>query len=1063
MKRSTVFTLCWLLIAPGFAQVSRVFLDQLSVDNGLSQSEVTCILKDRRGYVWLGTQDGLNRYDGYRFSYYKNNPFDFHTLSNDQISALFEDRTGTLWVGTDNGLNRFDAPTGKFVRLRDSVALARKYPVLRINALAADAQGIVWAGTSRGLRRVLPLPAGGYRLVEHVVGQPDDLRAQIVTALRLDRRGTLWVGTVNGLYVARVLNPTAPPAQQRIRVENAVNPAQPVFWLPNLTVRSLAEDRFGTLWVGTERGLARVDPQTRQIITPPEVAERLGSSAVSSLLIDRAQMLWAGTWRDGIVRCRIPDNTSATLIDTIQEDVLAKKGLKSKGVNVVYEGPDPAEDLVWLGTLNAGVQLYSRAKNSFRPWNPSADQVRSSSGSGLVFAVCTDRHGALWMGSHEGLLRVDRRTGATRRFRHEPGNPASLRDDLVHAILEDSAGTLWVGTAGGLCRFDRTAERFEAVRLGVAPLLLTGKPASERIFRLYEDRQRRLWIGLDRSLKRLDPRTGEITTYPVNESETGLHGYLVEAIQEDGRGNLWVGTGYGLNKLDLRTGKARFFKNNPADPGSPIGNQILCIFRDRRGQLWFCSNKGLSKLVYEGGKEKFRHYTEASGLPNGLVYGALEDRQGRFWLSTNLGLARFDPLEERFQNYDLSDGLMGNEFNMGAFHRSRDGEFFFGGIGMVVSFDPDRLTENRHLPRVVLTSFRKFDQPVAVDSLMAHGGEVRLKHNENFFTLEFAALDYTNPQKNRYAYHLEGLGGGWVDNGTRRYVSFSNLPPGEYVLHVKASNGSGLWNEAGAFRLPITIQPPFWRTGWFYALVLTAVGLIVWLTYNSRVRKRVKHLLELERVALQENERVRKMAAQDLHDEFGNTITRISMLTELIKARLNGHGEEIAPLLAKISDNSNRLYQGTKDFIWAINPEHDNFHEIAIRLKDFGDDIFDRTGVAFQAHGITDALRQATLPMGASRHLVFLFKEAMSNTLKHAGATRTSLGFAVHGRQIEVAWSDNGRGFQPNQSGPGNGLHNIRSRAAKIGGWVEIGNPPTGGTSVIFRMMVSATSVPQNG
>lgn len=1063
MKKVVALTACWLLAAPGFAQVSQVFLDQLSVDNGLSQSEVTCILKDRRGYVWLGTQDGLNRYNGYGFTYYKNNPFDFSTLSNDQIASLFEDNAGTLWVGTGNGLNRFDAPTGGFVRLRDSVAAARKYPVLRINALAADAQGTVWAGTNRGLRRILRQPSGGYRLLDHAVGRPDDTRAQIVTALLRDRRGTLWVGTVNGLYSVRVLNPGAPPERQRIAVENAVDPSQPVFWLPNLTVRSLAEDRFGTLWVGTERGLARVDPQTRQIITPPDVAGRLSGSLISSLLVDRRGALWVGTWQEGIFGFWVLNKANARFFDAIREDLLSKKGLKSKGVNVIYEGPDPNEDLVWLGTLNAGAQLYSRAKNSFHPWNPSADQVQSSSGSGLVFAVCTDRHGALWMGSHEGLLRVDRRTGATRRFRYEPGNPFGLRDNVVNALLEDSAGTLWVGTAGGLCRYDRNRERFEAVKLGEPPPMLPGKGRSERIFRLYEDRDHHLWVGTAASLKRLDPRTGQVTAYPVNESEHGLHGYTVEAIQEDDRGNLWVGTGYGLNKLNLRTGKAQFFKNNPADSTSLIGDQILCILRDRRGQLWVCSNKGLSKLRYENGCATFKHYTEASGLPNGLVYGALEDAQGRLWLSTNLGLARFDPLAERFKNYDLSDGLMGNEFNMGAFHRSRDGEFFFGGIGMVVSFHPARLVENRHLPRVVPTSFRVFDQPVPIHALAAQGGEVHLKHHENFFTVEFAALDYTNPQKNGYAYRLEGLSDAWVNNGTRRYVSFSNLPPGQYVLHVRASNGSGLWNEAGAFRLPITIRPPFWQTWWFYALALVTAGLTTWAFYNYRVRKKVKHLLELERVVLQENERVRKMAAQDLHDEFGNTITRISMLTELIKAQLNGRGEEIAPLLAKIGDNSNRLYQGTKDFIWAINPEHDNFYEIAIRLKDFGDDIFDRTGVAFQAHGIADALRTATLPMGASRHLVFLFKEAMSNTLKHAQATQTSLRFAVHGRQIEAAWNDNGRGFQADKPSTGNGLHNIRSRATKIGGWVEIGSPPGGGTEVIFRMMVPENPLPQNG
>ena len=550
----------------------------------------------------------------------------------------------------------------------------------------------------------------------------------------------------------------------------------------------------------------------------------------------------------------------------------------------------------------------------------------------------------------------------------------------------------------------------------------------------------------------------------------GLRGFQVGAIQEDNRGNLWIGTEFGPNKLNLRTGKATYFNNRPDDPGSLIGNQILCVLRDHRNQIWFCSNKGISQLCYEKGKEKFIHFTENADphgydsrgfglggkLSNGLVYGALEDPQGRIWMSTNLGLFCFDVDSKRFKNYDINDGLTGNEFNMGAFHRSRDGGFFFGGIGMVVSFDPTRMVDNRHLPRVVLTSFRKFDQPIRVDSLLATSDTVQLNHNENFFTVEVAALDYTNSGKNKYAYWLEGFANQWVDNGTRRYVSFSNLPPGAYVLHVKAANSNGLWHEAGALKLPIFIRPPFWRTWWFYALSFTLTGLLIWLFYNYRVRKKVQYLLELERVALMENERVRKLAAQDLHDEFGNTITRISMLTELIKARMNGKGDEIAPLLTKISDNSNRLYQGTKDFIWAINPEHDNFYEIAIRLKDFGDDIFDKTGIEFQAYGIHEAQRNAILPVGASRHLVFMFKEAMSNTLKHAQATATEIRFAVKNGQIEVLWHDNGVGYQPDRAtAGGNGLQNIRSRAGRIGGWVDISTSSALGTDVLFQMPVT--------
>jgi ligand-binding sensor domain-containing protein/signal transduction histidine kinase len=1041
------------------AQFNPAFFDQLSVDDGLSQSEVFCVLNDRRGFVWLGTQDGLNRYDGTRFTHFKHDPFDASTLSNDRILALFEDATGTLWVGTENGLNRYDALRGRFVRLRQTLK-TRSRPLV-VRAIRADRSGTLWLATNQGLHRLLPDPTGpdGYRLRSYAVNGPGDFRANVVNSLLFDHTGTLWVGTLNGLYRARVLNPAAPPRRQTIRVEPTLNPAQPKFWLPSPNVRALAEDRFGTLWVGTERGLARVNPRTLSILVQPEVTAALSGAAVSSLLFDKTGLLWAGTWSQGIRRFAVPGADSARLLDGFQEELLGKKGLKSNFINVLYEGADPQEDLVWIGTHNAGAHLFSRAKNSFRQWTLLTDRDQSSA-INLVFALTTDRQGDLWVGTQGGLLRINRQTRAVQRYR---AGTSGLRTDEVYALLETSDGTLWVGTTGGLHRFDRDHNRFEWRDLDGMPAYADAKKPgmAERVHSLYEDAYHHLWVGTGNSLKRIEAGTGRVTAYSHNPADsTSLRPFLVEALREDDRGNLWVGTAYGLNKLDLRTNRATFFRNDPANPGSLIGNQVLDIRRDRRGRLWFCSDKGLSLLRTERGRDRFEHFTEKNGLPNGMVYGALEGDRGRLWLSTNLGLSCFDPEKRSFRNFDLNDGLAGNEFNMGAFHRSPDGELFFGGIGVVVSFRPDRMVENRHRPRVVLTSFRKFDQPVNVDSLLARRGTLELAHHENVFTVEFAALDFTSPLKNQYAYRLEGLNPTWMAIGTRRFVSFANLPPGEYVLAVKGSNGNGLWNDAEPLRIPLLIRPPFWQTGWFYALAVLASGLVAWLFYNYRVRKKVRHLLELERVALQENERVRKMAAQDLHDEFGNTITRISMLTELIKARLNGHGEEIAPLLTKISDNSNRLYQGTKDFIWAINPEHDNFYEIAIRLKDFGDDIFDKTGLSFQAHGIADSLRAAVLPMGVSRHLIFLFKEAMSNTLKHARASHAEIRFAATPAQVEVTWTDNGVGFERLATSPGNGLQNIRSRAQKIGGTVDVFTQSDGGTTIRFRMPVT---VPQNG
>ncbi|GAB3334962.1 hypothetical protein GCM10027299_43590 [Larkinella ripae] len=1036
------------------------FLDQISVDNGLSQSEVYCVLKDSQGYVWFGTQDGLNRYDGYQITHYKHNPFDSTTLSHDQILTLHEDRQGKIWVGTVNGLNQYEPVTGQFRRFSDLLEpKRRRYGLTTVNAIQSDRFGTLWIGTSWGLKRLVFRSATQCDVRHYTIDSEDDRRAQMVNKLLVDAAGTLWIGTGNGLAQLTVSKPELKPTQPA-PVKIVACSAEHLYQLPDAWVKTLALDEYGTVWVGTASGIARINPNLSQSEMYPEITERMGDAVVTSLHIDRYKTLWVSTQQSGIFRFKIASDQHVRYIDSIQEDLFRKKGLKTSSINTVYEGPAPSEDIVWIGTHDAGVQLYSRSKNSFRQW-PTITSRQQSSAASLVFAVTTDHAGKLWIGTHEGLIQIDRLTSAIQRFRASSEKPYSLGSDKIQCLREDRRGNLWVGTAEGLYRYDRPQNRFERRLPGMREMVQKNNEKGDGVLSLYEDRAGNLWVGGYSSLRRVDAQTGRVTTYRHDPKDpNSLRAFIVYAIQEDQRGMIWVGTGFGLNKIDVKTGKITHYESNPRDPQSLIGEQVLSFLRDSKDQFWLCSNKGFSKMVYgANGTEKFIHYTERDGLPNEMVYGALEDERGRIWMSTNLGLSCFDPEKKQFENYDINDGLTINEFNMNAFHRAEDGELFFGGIGSLVSFLPMRMVKNRHMPRTVLTSFKKFEKPVNVDSVLANKGSIEILPGENFFSFSFAALDYTNSHKNQYAYMLEGFHDGWIESGLRRYVSFTNLKPGDYVLKVRGSNSDGVWSDARMLRIPITVLPPFWQTWWFLAMLVTVIGGATWLIYNYRVRKKVEYLLELERVTLAENERVRKMAAQDLHDEFGNTITRISMLTEIIKSKLNGHGTEIAPLLTKISDNSNRLYQGTKDFIWAINPEHDNFLEIAIRLKDFGDDVFDRSRITFEAIGIADELRKVVLPVGTSRHLIFLFKEAMSNTLKHSQATSAQIHFAMLNRRIEVQWKDNGIGIQPStKSAVGNGLHNIRSRAGKIGGKVDIISETLEGTTILFRM-----DIPQMG
>jgi ligand-binding sensor domain-containing protein len=792
-------TLGFVLRSVAQAPLPTAFLDQLSVENGLSQSEVSCVRKDRRGYVWIGTQNGLNRYDGYRVVQYRHDPFDPQTLSNDHILTIHEDAAGRLWIGTTQGLNLYHPGTNRFRRYGSELDSLRKGKSLPVYALAHDAAGTLWVGTSRGVRHFwvgnepdFPRlrPADAHRFLFD--GQPTWL-------LYRDRQDRLWAGTRQGLFRQSASTPGRPAVFEYLTAQ---------------TVNAIAEDAANRLWLATDEGLYRFEPGPNRLLPVPVAGLREG---IAALLVDQRGLLWISTPERGVCRFRVGATGTLQPLDCIRESYFSRNGLKSGTVTCFYESTRPHEDVVWLGTKDAGAHAYSHSKNQFRHWEDMPATERAM-GAHLIFSLCTDRRGQLWVGTYQGLFRIDRRTGQTRHFRPDPTRRHRLGSDKIQALYEDRRGQLWVGTDAGLFRYRPGIETFEPVRL------TPDGDAEPYVLRLYEDRAGTLWIGAGYGLYRLDSG-GYRQVFGYDPKQAGARpAYLVSAIQEDAEGYLWLGTATGLYKMHPKTGHLTHFINNPGNPASLIGTEIYGLLLDARKRLWVCSNKGLSQLVSTPGGEQFVHVGVRDGLPNDVVYGALADRRGRLWLSTNFGLSCFDPQHRTFRNYAAADGLGRNEFNMGAFHQSPDGEFFFGGIGTLVSFDPLRMTPSQYAPPVVLTSFKTFEKTVNADSLLLRHGRLTLGPEDNFFSFVFSALDYTNPERNQYAYRLEGFDDDWIYSGTRRYASFTNLPPGDYVLKVKASNADGVWNEAGILEVPLTIKPPVWRQWWFITAVLLALG-----------------------------------------------------------------------------------------------------------------------------------------------------------------------------------------------------------------------------------------------
>ncbi|MDJ1468371.1 sensor histidine kinase [Xanthocytophaga flava] len=1013
-------------------------LDQISLNDGLSQSEVRAILQDSQGYMWFGTQDGLNRYDGFHIKQFHNDPFDKNTLPSDEITYLYEDSRQQLWIGTTHGICVYDRLHNSFTQYTYLFGQGKPSWSYTVTSIVEDRWRAIWVGTKNGLWRLIPQEKQDtpYVATLYTIGQ--GLNYDLVNSIYKDNLENIWVATPTGLN--RILISPHTSSQQHISFENASTFNSTLYKKLQFPIQRITGTSDYIL-LSSDNHLLTIslkDFSVKTLCWQPCDSEL----TITALRIDRFGIIWIGTFGAGLFRYQKLVDDQLMLLEHIQEERFQPNGLKSGTIYALYEGHDTNEDIVWIGTREAGVHSYSRSKNSFYQWsNVLSDDKRAMESS--IFSICTDSFGYVWVGTLQGLFQIERKTQKHKKLLLDR---TSSDNNYYSTIKEDSRKNLWVGSNNGLYLYDRSHDHFEKVRLPS-----TKNNTQPLVKDIFEDKHGDIWIATYEYLVKLDKELGckDLKRDLRHNTDTlSLSG--ISVITEDASGNFWFGTNHGLIKWNPSSGTFLHLTNHPENPGSLIGNMVLDIYQDTGHNLWICSSKGLSRLVETDSTTHFIHYTRKHGLPNSFVYGALGDKQGRIWVSTNAGLSCFDPVTDSFKNYDTNDGLTSREFNSGAFHRSQDGELFFGGHGVMVSFYPDQLVENKHLPKVNISSFQLFQQEINLDSILHTKGLLTV-HYKDFVSFFFSATDYNNPSKNLFAYKLEGLQDEWMYS-ENRFLGIADIKPGHYTLKVKSSNSQGYWNEKDILSIPIYVVPPFWLSSGFYVLVALTTIALIFIIYRYRVRLKVERALAVQQIKIEENERVRKLAAQDLHDEFGNGLTRIAVLTELTRNNLNRDISEAHYLLEKINDNAQRLYQGTKDFIWTINPENDNFYEIALRLKDFGDDIFEKTPTEFDITGLSDHFQQISFPMGMSRHLILIFKEAMSNTLKYAGATKTLLSFNSTPDWISVCWKDNGKGFDLQMSNHSNGLINMQTRAHKIGGSIEIISEIYMGTEIRFSV-----------
>ncbi len=828
------------LAVPLRAQQDDLAFKHLSIEQGLSQSIVDAVIQDRRGFMWFVTEDGLNRFDGYEFVVYKHDARNPASLVHNEIKCIAEDRMGALWVGTFyRGLERFDPATETFTHYQHDPANPSSLSNDIVWAVLEDREGRLWVGTGGGGLDRLDRTRGTFTHYRHDPADPTSLSHDDVRALYEDKSGNLWVGTAGG-----GLNCFDPKTGRCIRfIHDPRNPLS----IPSNDVRAMVQDVDRTLWIGTfGGGLGRLNLATGRVTRfrhDPAEPRSLSNDNVLALLMDGNQRLWVGT--DGGGLNRFVRDRGAFLRYRHTLNVPA-----SLAGDRIYSLYVDRSGLLWVGTYGNGVSRCDLAKKQFRHYRNDPEDPNTISHD-IVWTFCESPPGTLWVGTNDGgLNRMDRASGRVTRYQHDPANPASLSHNSVRMVAADRDGAVWVATnGGGLDRLDPRTGAFAHFRHDDRN---AGSLSLNELRMVFVDRGGTLWVGTyGGGLDRFDPATQTFTHHRSTASDPKtISGDYVRTAFEDRSGTLWFGThGSGLDRFDRATGTFTRYRNDPRD-GSTLSNDfVFCIHEDRTGRLWVATYGGGLNLL-DCAKGTFTAVRKSDGLPDDAIYGILEDAMGNLWLSTNSGIARFDPQTRQVRSYTLADGLQSNEFNGGSYYQNARGEMFFGGINGFNAFDPMRIKDDTYKAPVALTRFEISGREVPVGPMpdgrmllrraIPFEDRVELTHLDKVVSFEFAALDYASPEKNRYAYELEGLGGGWNDLGTRRTLMFTTLPAGHYTLRVKGTNGDGVWNEEGA-SLRIVVQPPWWRAVWayvLYAFLLTGVVYLIVLFERRREREK---------------------------------------------------------------------------------------------------------------------------------------------------------------------------------------------------------------------------------
>lgn len=809
---------------PPVPEVRPIYFEHLTVRDGLSQSTVMSVLQDSHGFLWLATESGLDRYDGYSIREYRRQRGNEHALASDYIWKIAEDAYGDLWLATiGGGVARWDRNNDRFQAFRHDPEDPNSLASDAIRTLHIDSAGLIWVGTERHGLDLLD-PRTGH--AQHFRRRPNDAESlpdDGIFAIHEDRSRRLWIGTDKGLSRYE-------PAAHRF-VNGTLDGAR---------VRAIFEDHTGALWIGTlDSGVHRLDPQTGQVTTFRHAAANkhsLSSDRVRAIMEDDAHRLWIAT-ADGL---NLFDDTSQDFV-RYGRDADNQHSLRDDDVMSLYQDRG---GVLWVGTRAGGASHWS-------PQSWQLGHYRSSLiANNAVNTFADDGAGTVWVGTFDGLIEI--RNRRERRYGRDQKGTPQLADERVMALLYDRDGALWIGTMdGGLQRFDPKRGSTRAYKNDPAD------PASlpaDGIMSLYEDRGGDVWIGtFGGGIARIARGTERIERFPhSSDDEHALSSPRASAIAEDQNGNVWIGTiGGGLNLLDRRSGRFHRYRRNDRDPSSLSDDTIYALHVDRNGAVWVgTAGGGLDRVIGDSNRPaeiRFQSDPRLADLPSQVVYGIESDREGDLWLSTNNGLVRLDTRSGTSKLLREAQGLQADEFNFNAHYRGRDGTLYFGGNNGFNAFLPSSAASPSPPPRIALTSVAILNRELPLPQLPNIARPLSLKHDDKLVTFQFAALDYISPENNRYSYRLEGFDPSWIE-GNQHDATYTNLDAGDYIFRVRARNADGIWSMDD-LTVPVHVAAAPWNTvaaRLAYAAVLLLIVAHFWRLQRQRRAREIDYNRQLE-------------------------------------------------------------------------------------------------------------------------------------------------------------------------------------------------------------------------